>query len=188
MSHIFNNVQKDTEVVFMMYNNFHAITLAPFYESHDDNVPLEVTPEDRSTLPFTIEKRTDDQWDTETPIEDYIAAFHMRELMDSNDGSFRHFHFTIVRAANQIARVTRRGFGNNIYYREGKFEPTNLNEALQRMFKFHTCPYVPEGHLLVTYEGNAAFDVGFIYNPTRGILRNKDHEGYGRLVKIVNPE
>lgn len=126
-----------------------------------------------------------DRW-VDVSLPDYVAGFEWYERRVSPHDRKMSEHlrdgFEIRRAAAMVATRSRRGMGNTVYV-HGTL-PEETAELLPDMWVIENQSFVPEGAALVMFEGSP-MDVGFIYDPARGILPNVDDRDYGRLVKLT---
>lgn len=122
------------------------------------------------------------EFDIDQSLEEYVADFPAH-IFGGGQDSFWGMGFEINRAAVMVAKRTRRGMGNRVYYNPDHFQhglPASLNPVMTPI----AADFLPPYTVLVTYEGNNHFDVGFIYCPSRGIARNHQDNDYGVLVEF----
>lgn len=105
-------------------------------------------------------------WSTEINVTDFISQFPETSSIDA--------------AILEIEDDTRRGKGTVVYYPNATLDETQERDGVITRFSDN----IPDGHAFVVYEGEHTFDCGFIVSETLGIIKNENHLGYARLVKL----
>lgn len=115
-------------------------------------------------------------------VEETFKEFDLHESATDDDS----FRFKLNSCSSIIAKCCRRGRGNSVYLGKGvKFGPMvsqMIDSGTSTIHQIHDAPWVPEGKLLMLYQGNK-LDVPFISNDY-GILVNENVSSFGRLITV----
>jgi hypothetical protein len=188
---ILDNPQKDQQVIFLLETRLspeERWTLNPYGMLPPGRTGCEDSPLPMGGISIMKHYPDSSSWRVSKTLTQFVEeTFKEFEIHKGvvEDGDFR---FKLRSCGTIIGKSCRRGAGNSIYLGKGvKFGPmvqAMLDDSLGGHFTTYDAPWVPEGKLLMLYQGDNKLDVPFVVSSNLDILVNENVSAYGRFITV----